>query len=77
MANEKELASALHAIAAAMSVQAETNAVLAAQMAELTGTIRGQQRLVEKSIKPTIDRARAQAAAAMQHAREALDASGS
>ena len=77
MAHEKELAAALHAIAAALSVQAETNAVLATQMSDLTGTIRGQQRMIEKQVAPMIDRAKKNAAESLLRAREALDATSS
>lgn len=66
------VAEALQAVAAAIdnmatsnAIQAETNAILAAQMERLTNSVRGVQGKITSEVGPLIDRAKANAAAAL------------
>lgn len=56
------MAEANKLVAAASAVQAESNSLIAGKMDELTNTIRGAQMRIDRGLKPSIDRAKQNAA---------------
>ena len=65
----KILAAALNNIAAASALQAESNMFVAGKFDELTNVIRGAQMMVDRKLKPSIDRSKAFAAEMVEKAR--------
>jgi hypothetical protein len=53
------LAAAINNMAAATALQAETNAVLAGEVTGLKRTIQAQQAMVDRKVKPLIERSQA------------------
>ena len=55
----KIIAAAMHSMAAATAIQAETNAVLAGEVNKLRRTVQGAQAKIDRNVGPLIERSKA------------------